>query len=306
MGVFMKKDTELKEPKTFEQQLNILEDRGMIIEDREEAIKVLTITNYYRLTAYALQFKQNDNYDNKVSFNTMYKLYKFDKRLRHLILEILESIEISLRTYMAYTLSINYGPEAHNNPDIFKDINLYMGYDDIAGNHRKGLIDEIKSEVNKNRKELFIKHHLHKYNGHFPIWAIVEIFSFGMLSRMYANLNITDQKAIAREGFSTNYKLLESWLNNLAYVRNICAHYGRLYNKKLAINPKVHNKYIKYNLDLKRLFITILSIKELTINCDEWNTFKIQLEALFEEYQAYINLKLIGFPYNWKDILSSV
>ncbi len=109
----------------------------MIVDNEEEAIKILKRTNYYRLTAYALQFKDGDNYNNKVSFETMYNLYKFDEKLRHLIMEILEGIEISLRTYMAYNLSIKYGAEAYTNQVIFKDIKSYTGYIDSNGGNIK-------------------------------------------------------------------------------------------------------------------------------------------------------------------------
>lgn len=302
----MEEDIELKKPKTFEEQLKILEDRQMRIDDKEDAIKVLKTTNYYRLTVYALQFKKDDNYGNKIFFNDMYKLYKFDKRLRHLILEILESIEISLRTYMAYHLSIKYGAEAHKNSDLFKDKELYNGYDDIYGKHHKGLIEEIEFEIRNNKKELFVKHHLKKYKGHFPIWVAIELFSFGMLSKTYANLNTIDQKIISKNCFGTNNQLLESWLNNLSYIRNICAHYGRLYNKKMAIAPKLHNKYCQYNIDLNRLFISILAIKELTMRTSEWEVFRTHLEALVEEFKDVIDLKLIGFPENWTEILSKI
>ncbi len=293
----------LKDPKTFEEQLQILENRNMKVEDKQSAIKILKVTNYYRITAYALQFRNNKGYNNKASFNDMYRLYKFDKRLRHLILEILESIEISLRTYIAYHLSTKYGAKAHEKADIFKDIDWYKGYEDDNGRYHNGLLDEIRIEISKNKKEPFVKHHLRNYNKQFPIWVIVELFSFGMLSRTYVNLNLIDQKIIAKNCFNANYQLLESWLNNLAYIRNICAHYGRLYNKKMAITPMIHNKYKKDNLDLNKLFVSILAIKELTRSIAEWCTFKIQLESLIDEYMDVVDLELIGFPNDWKEIL---
>lgn len=304
MGGYMESDKRLKEPKTFDEQIKILEDRGMIIENKEEARKILGIANYYRLTAYSLQFKRGDKYRGTPSFDYIYKLYKFDKKLRHMLLEIIESIEVSLRTYMAYSLSLKYGSEAHNNEEIFKDVDLYRGYVDYDGNVHRGLVDEIKMEIGKNRKEPFVRHHIKNYDGHFPIWVIVEIFSFGMLSRTYSNLNLQDQKEISRGCFNINYELLESWLNNLSYIRNICAHYGRLYNKKMSITPKIHNKYKKYDLDLNKLFVSILAIKELAKFKLEWNTFKIQLESLLEENEDIVDLKLIGFPDNWREILS--
>jgi abortive infection bacteriophage resistance protein len=299
----MKGNIELKEPKKFEEQLKILEDRKMIIEDKDEAIKILKSTNYYRFTAYALQFKRDNNYKNTVSFNNVYKLYKFDKRLRHLILEILESIEITVRTNMAYSLSIKYGSEALH-PGIFKNKELYSGCDDIYGKSNKGLIEEIRLEIRNNSKELFVKHHLTKYEGHFPIWVTIEIFSFGMLSRTYANLNLIDQKEIAKNCFNINYQLLESWLKNLSCLRNICAHYGRLYNKVMSITPKIHTKYSKDNINLNGLYVSILAIKELTITESEWVVFRTQLKILIDEYLDVIDLNLIGFPKDWFEILS--
>ena len=284
--------------------MKILEDRNMVIHDKDAAVRVLEDINYYRFVGYALQFNKNNDYGNKTSFENVYKLYVFDKKLRHLILEILESIEISVRTKISYHLSSKYGSIALG-PDIFKDSGFYTGSDDIYGESRRGLIDEIKTEMRNNRKELFIKHHVKNYNSKFPIWVLIEIFSFGMLSKTYANLKLDDQKEIARAGFVTNYQLLESWLQNLCYVRNICAHYGRLYNKKMSITPKVHRRYSEYEIDLNGLFTSILAIKELTMDNYEWCMFKVQLKELFDDYLDVINLNLIGFPENWFEIISS-
>lgn len=295
----------LKDPKTFEEQLSILENRHMIVEDREEALKILSRTNYYRLTAYALQFKANDDYNKNITFNEMYDLYKFDKKLRSLLREVLESIEISVRTFIAYHLSIKYKvSDIHRDSSIFKDVRLHIGYDDEYGVHHTGLLEELNHEINKNRKEPLVRHHIKKYNRSFPTWAIVEIMSFGMLSRMYANLNIKDQKEISRNGFNTNNNLMESWLLNLAYVRNICAHYGRIYNKKMAIQPMVHSKYSKENIEKNKVFSSILAIKELTINTEEWGVFKEELEGLIKEYDNTLDLNLIGFPSNWLEIIN--
>ncbi|WP_415337551.1 Abi family protein, partial [Clostridium perfringens] len=265
---------ELKAPKTFEEQLKILKSRKMIIEDEDKALEILRRTNYYRITAYALQCKVNNEYQN-ISFNKMYKLYEFDKRLRHLILGVLEDIEISLRTYMAYNLSLKYGAEAYKCEEIFKNIDLLNGYYDEDGKRHNGLIDEINSEKRKNRNEPFVKHHMKIYDGKFPIWAVVEIFSFGMLSKMYKNLVVAEQKAISKGCFGINNQLLESWLDTLSYIRNSCAHYGRLYNKKLPRIPKIHTKYNKFKDELKinRLFVAILAIKEILKSINKYEAF---------------------------------
>ncbi|WP_415347799.1 Abi family protein [Clostridium perfringens] len=295
---------ELKAPKTFEEQLKILKSRKMIIEDEDKALEILRRTNYYRITAYALQCKVNNEYQN-ISFNKMYKLYEFDKRLRHLILGVLEDIEISLRTYMAYNLSLKYGAEAYKCEEIFKNIDLLNGYYDEDGKRHNGLIDEINSEKRKNRNEPFVKHHMKIYDGKFPIWAVVEIFSFGMLSKMYKNLVVAEQKAISKGCFGINNQLLESWLDTLSYIRNSCAHYGRLYNKKLPRIPKIHTKYNKFKDELKinRLFVAILAIKEILKSINKYEAFKISLKELINEYIDVIDLEILGFSKNWEEIL---
>ena len=295
---------ELKAPKTFEEQLKILKSRKMIIEDEDKALEILRRTNYYRITAYALQCKVNNEYQN-ISFNKMYKLYEFDKRLRHLILGVLEDIEISLRTYMAYNLSLKYGAEAYKCEEIFKNIDLLNGYYDEDGKRHNGLIDEINSEKRKNRNEPFVKHHMKIYDGKFPIWAVVEIFSFGMVSKMYKNLVVAEQKAISKGCFGINNQLLESWLDTLSYIRNSCAHYGRLYNKKLPRIPKIHTKYNKFKDELKinRLFVAILAIKEILKSINKYEAFKISLKELINEYIDVIDLEILGFSKNWEEIL---
>lgn len=298
--------TKLKVPKTFEEQIEILKSRNMEIEDEERAIEVLKRTNYYRLTAYALQFKcKYTNKYNGITFDKMCKLYEFDMNLRHLILEALEHIEISLRTYIAYNLSIKYGAEAHINEAIFKRSDLHRGYYDEKGKYHNGLLDEIENEKRKKKDELFIKHHIKTYNGKFPIWAVVEIFSFGMLSKMYKNLVVAEQKEISKKCFSTNNQLLESWLDTLSYIRNTCAHYGRLYHKKLPKIPKVHSRYNKYkdHITTNKLFVVILAIKELLIPIDKYESFKMNLINLVRDYINVISLESLGFIDCWEEVL---
>lgn len=167
--------TQLKEPRTFEEQIQILKSRNMEIENEERAIEILKRTNYYRLTAYALQFKHNDEYKD-ITFDKMYKLYKFDMKLRHLILAVLENIEISLRTYVAYNLSIKYGAEAHKKEELFKDIDLYKGYYDEDNKYHNGLLDEIKSEQIKKKMNLLLSIILKHMKGNFQYGRLLNCF----------------------------------------------------------------------------------------------------------------------------------
>lgn len=107
------KVSQIKPPTTFEQQIEIFRSRNLIIEDEKEAIEFLKRVNYYRLTGYTLTLKKNDRFFDGVTFNDIRHLYEFDKKLRNLLLEVLEDIEISFRTHIAYHHAHNYGPQLH-------------------------------------------------------------------------------------------------------------------------------------------------------------------------------------------------
>ena len=103
----------IKTPTTFEEQVDILISRNLKVEDREKAIEVLSRINYYRLSAYMLTSKTNDEFEDGITFNEIYILYEFDKRLRNMILGVLETIEITFRTEISYLIAHKYGALGH-------------------------------------------------------------------------------------------------------------------------------------------------------------------------------------------------
>ena len=93
-------------------------------------------------------------------------------------------------------------------------------------------LNDMKEELRRNSKAPFVHNFRENYEGgNLPIYALVEVFSFGTLSKFYKNMHNKDKKAIAKT-FGVGYTYMESWLESISYVRNICAHYGRLYNAK--------------------------------------------------------------------------
>lgn len=289
-------DIVLKSPKTLEEQVNILKEHGMEIEDEEFAINVLSKINYYRFVSYALHKKRNKRYIQRTSFNDTYRLYEFDKKLRNSLMNILESIEVSIKTNIAYNIANRHGAEGHVKSEIFKNEKLHSEF-----------LEKLYKEVERNKKEPFVIHHKSNYKGRFPIWVIIELASFGAVSRMYSNLLREDQRVIAKSWVNLDYKLLLGGLPNLSYIRNICAHYKKIYNRKLTIIPRLHKKYNKYNIDKTKIFASILVIKEFTIrnnNEREWDMFLIQLESLIETYSDVVDLDLIGFTKRWREILN--
>lgn len=284
----------LKEPKTFEEQIEILKNRNLIINNEILAKKVLSTTNYYRFTVYGLHLKKDNKFIDGTTFEFVYGLYNFDKKLRHLLMGALETIEISFRTYIAYTLAHEYKALGYLNENNFK----------IKEYHKRFMVELHKEEYNYNKNELFIQHHINKYQGKLPIWVAVEIMSFGIISRVYGNLKTEDRSKMANDFIGINHHVVNSWIISLTELRNACAHYSRVYNKNFVKTPDIHKKYSKCNLDKDKLFTRILAMKYLVPHEEEWKEFLKELKNLIDTYKECINLDLIGFPNNWNEILS--
>ena len=103
--------------------------------------------------------------------------------------------------------------------------------------------------------------------------------------------------------FGIGYTYLESWFEHLSFIRNICAHYGRLYNATFPKTPTLYKQYSKQNIGNRRIYATLICIKHLSPNDRHWNEFIETISLLIEKY-SNINIEYMGFPENWKEILS--
>jgi len=130
----------------------------------------------------------------------------------------------------------------------------------------------------------------------------IELFSFGVLSRFYSDLPTGDRKQLASEMFAFDESLVRSWLQCCTNLRNICAHYVRLYFRLLGATP-LTPKIFAYTLD-RNLFSALTMLKLMFTDKDKWNlSFMKKLKTLINEYSTSINLNHIGFPENWQELL---
>ena len=284
----------MKKPMTFEQQLDILLNRGLIIENTNECLEILRSINYYRLSAYLLPFKlKNNSYKDGTSLVKIKKIYEFDCKLRLLILSAIEEIELYLRTQFAYHFAHTYGTLGYLNPNNFS----------CRHNHEK-FVNSISAVIKSNRSSPVVKHHIKEYEGKFPVWVIVEFFSIGNLSYFYADWAVADKKKLAKLLYETTYPFLDSWLKCLTVLRNRCAHYSRLYYANFTDMPRVSST-VNYKCT-RRAFDQLMVLKFLHPHNDKWNkVFCAPLASLVSEYRTSINLEHIGFPKDWMDILSN-
>lgn len=283
----------IKKPKTFKEQVEILKSRGIIVTNNDLALNILKGINYYRLSAYILTHKKSDGNYHSISIEDIYKLYVFDKKLRNLILPMLEEIEIAFRTHISYLIAHKYGALGYKNISNFQN-----------QSYHKKMLKSFDNEIERS-DEIFVIHHKSEYDGVFPIWVMIEVTSFGVLSQMYNNLLEKDKDEIAEEYYNTKGEFVSTWLHSLSNIRNRCAHYGRLYNKNLTVTPKLFKADKKKGIKNNTLFANIYIIGRLSRNMYEWNHFITKLSAIIEEYDV-VDLRKIGFPNNWRDILKNI
>lgn len=287
-----------KLPKSIDEQIEILRSRGMIINNQEKAHHILTHVNYYRLGAYWLTFEQdheNHLFQSETYFEDVINLYIFDRKLRLLVLDAIERIEVSCRTQWAYFMAHNHGCHSYLDSTLAYKQSYWV-------NNLNSLENEIKRS-----KEMFIEHYKNKYTEPElpPVWAVSEVMSLGLLSRWIDNLKpITTRKNIANQ-YKLNYQILGSFLRHLTEVRNICAHHSRLWNRKFTVtltipkNPKSLAKKLNQN-EKRRLYNTLVILNYLLNLVSSNNSWWQQLINLIQEHK--INYNLIGFPdnYNFK------
>jgi Abortive infection bacteriophage resistance protein len=284
----------IKPPTTIAEQIDLLRSRNLIISDDSEAARILTRVNYYRLSAYMLSVKRGDRFIDGTTLNNVLDLYEFDKMLRNLLMDMLEIIEVSFRTHIAYTHAHKYGSLGYLDSTNF-----------FRADRHKMFIEDLLRETAR-ADELFVKHHKAKYGGQFPIWVAVELLSFGTLSKLYSNMKNEDQDGIAKEYYNNiPYKYISSWLQVLSYTRNICAHYGRIYDRRLKFFPRLYSadaKVIKAN---DRVFAAIYVMKKLCLDERKWRSFVTRLRAAIDEYEDVLDMARIGFPEDWVRILEA-
>ena len=210
-------------------QVSLLQSRGLIIEDEDLASSFLSNVSYYRLRAYTYPYQNNKKTDHPfkegVRLEDVMALYNFDRKLRILVFDAMERIEIAVRTQIIYQWSITNGSHWHLESHLFRN----------QGIHAENLTS-LQKEVDRS-KETFIDHYLKKYTEppQPPAWMSLEVTSIGLLSKFFKLLKRGSQKKKVVQHFGVyDIELFETWLRCFSEIRNICAHHGRLWNRRMT------------------------------------------------------------------------
>ena len=308
----------IKPPLTFSLQVDLLESRGLLIDDRKRVERHLANISYYRLSAYMLPYKNRldgtilETFREGCTWDMVYDLYIFDRKLRLLVFDAIERLEIAIRTQIIYQLSHKYNSHWQDRPEIFKAPTLKILRDgrvvtfDVYADIQK----HIKEQLTSNKAEVFIQHYVNKYDvpKNPPSWMSIEIMYFNHLSRICRGLkNRADVNGIASY-FCLPPQTFCSWLHTLNYVRNICAHHARLWNRDLNIVPEKlsFSKKLQWINDAEtarrtKVYYFFCMLNYLLQTANPTSSFNSNLQSLLEEYKDTVSLNAMGFPKDWKN-----
>ncbi|AZL54402.1 Abi family protein [Aliarcobacter skirrowii] len=277
---------------SYQEQIELLKSRNLEILDSNYALKKLSNINYYRLSAYFYPFfDQKDTFRKDVTFEQIMQLYYFDKEFRTLVFFAIEKIEVYLRTQITRVVSEENGVFGYVDKNIFHNENLHIS-----------LLEAIKSETSRS-KEVFVKDFYDRYEEEYlPVWAMVEIVSFNTLSKLFANLKEPIRAKIVKD-MGIKPFVFQRWLHTFTYVRNICAHHSRLWNKMLAIEPMIpKNQKLFQNINNQKIFFVLTMILFILekIDSEEFD-FKKELKHLLDKY-SIVDIKAMGFSDTWKEL----
>ncbi|MDD2208424.1 MAG: Abi family protein [Bacilli bacterium] len=300
--------------KTIEEQIQILQNKGMIIEDYDLTSDILIRENYFFISGYRhlfLKSPRDKSFIEGTTFRELYAVFNFDRQIRNIIFKNLLIVENNMKSIFSYQLSKKYG---YRESDYLKVSN----FSSESGKSRQvnDLLKKMKRQIRVNGGQHTATSHYISNYGYIPMWVVVKVLSFGIVSELYTIMKKVDQEAI-----SSIYKIsvenLVVYMPILANFRNLCAHEDILYNHKTqrviddtkyhhALNiPLMDGEYIYGKNDL---FALIIILKQL-LRYDEFRLFTNEISYEINILAGKLNiipigkvLDAMGIPKNFKEL----
>lgn len=314
---------------TYEDQVELLRGRGLAVTDGAAALRLLQAVGYYRLSAYVYPFRdmlpdpaqriaspthfRAESIKAGTSFDDIASLWQFDRKLRLLVLDAVEAVEIGLRTKVAYTLGARdrFG---HMHPNALNEKACRDPYwrDRRNDDSRHSVWLEQYNKLLADSKEDFVRHNVHKY-AELPIWVGVEVLTFGALSRLFGLLRQDDQTLIARELGIKGGSLLASWIETVNYLRNVAAHHSRLWNRTTTYKvrgPKPGQvgsdlSHLTGGTPTDKVYSSLAVTAYLIRRIDPHNNWPRALMTHVRKFPTSTGLSPegeMGFPMGWDDL----
>lgn len=283
--------------KTTAELVDLLESRGLTINDRQKAQRYLDCIGYYRLSAYMhplLKFpKELHQYKTGATFGKVLMLYRFDKKLRLFLFNEIEKIEIAVR-------EVVMNMTAERSGDIYWLTNpMHFHNQTIFANS----LNLLSKEYDRSTED-FIDHFKRSYIEPYPpAWILGELLPMGNVNIYYRNLKDKTLKKQIAKRFFLHAPVFESWLSVLTLTRNACCHHARVWNKVNKIIPNdmkgMTRPWITITSDKRKIYYNICIIKYFLDVISPNNDMQDKMKSLFNAYPE-IDLNAMGFPQHWE------
>lgn len=287
--VFMKLEYN-KPALSLDDLLQLVTSKNIVINDPQNAIQCLKTVSYHRLLPYLECLFRNPSHFESCSFDAAWELYCFDRELRLLMNDAIERIEVAFRTSLSETMSYKYSPYWFFNKELFNDSQKYNGF-----------MEQINSAC-KDKHNFYIQEYYSKYEYPIypPSWIIFECLSFGACISVFSNIKQLKDRKMICEIFNEHPTTMQSWLYAMRYVRNICAHHSRVWNRWFVVSPALAfilgKTFDKQNTCYAQIFILARLLKHISPE----NSWKQKLNQLLIKHTK-LPIHEMGFATNWEN-----
>lgn len=238
--------------------------------------------------------KEQHVYKAGASFDQVLMLYRFDKKLRLLIFNEIEKIEVAVRSAIVNTGSEFTGdPFWMTNSANFASNKVFL--------NTMALIDH---EIQRSRED-FIVHFKNTYTDAYPpAWILAEILPFGVMTNIYSNIKEKKLKKRISQKFGLHVDPFNSWLTIVTLTRNSCCHHARVWNKQNTIRPMIPNSltgaWITLPTDSLRIYYNLCIIKYFLNIISPQNDMRDKITKLLSDFPN-IDTNAMGFPNGWQN-----
>lgn len=303
-----------KEFKTLDEQIEILKNRGLVINDIDKTKELLLRENYFFINGYRHIFMKNHKdslFIHGTTFEELYAVFQFDRSFRNVLFKNLLIVENNLKSIIAYKLSKKYGirEKDYLKPSNFsQDIKKVRQVNDV--------LNKIKRQIKLNgRQHSATLHYISNY-GYVPLWILVKLLSFGMINELYSILKPDDKLAIA-EYYNLDVETLGIYIALLSNYRNLCAHEDIVYDHRTQKEipdtryhmeldiPTTNDEYIYGKDDIFAVVIMLKCMLTESDFTDFVNEVSYDLNLLDGRVNIIPQSKILdrmGFPSNWEEI----
>lgn len=302
--------------KTLDEQVDILRSKGLIVSDVDKAKEILLKENYFFISGYRHLFMKTYNsgtYLPGTTFEELYATFVFDRQMRNIYFKHILVIENNIKSLISYVLSKKYG---FREKDYLDPKNFNQ--DPMRARQVHDVLDKMKRQIRVNGKQHSATVHYANNYGYIPLWILVKVLSFGIVSELYTILKDEDKEEIANM-YHIDVTSLSIYLSILSNYRNLCAHEDILYDHRTQryipdtkyhyqLNiPKEEDDYIYGKNDL----YSVIIIMRQMLRPDEFRNLIHEIGYEIDVLDGKIDslpldkiLNKISFPTNWRDIIN--